>query len=163
MDSYKYLWDDAWTADAKFSQMDFDLQDLWFSQDFVTSCGVEGSGWADGDVGFARLSSSWRKLNFVSFRTPVADLPLSPFSLFFVNTTLFPLILDQDVWLNLPISSLAVSWPQMLLNFFLQSFSTCGNQVSPSSGESLSCTILIGSWASQTLVVLICTNLLHWQ
>ena len=119
---------------------------------------VERSGEGVGCVvGFARLFLSCWKLHWSRFEhcPEACHCQQPPCS--FVNATMSFSILDQHVRLNSPVSCLKIPWFQFLLNTsFYHRLQP--NQVPLSADGSPSCTVLIRSWASQTLVFSICTD-----
>ena len=107
IDSHKYLQHDPCMADEKFSQTDFYLLDRWISLSFSHLVG--SSKVLEQELAVSQL------LHAYCHRAGICLLSYTV-SLSFVNATLFPLILDQSVWLNSLISSLQVPWSQILLN-----------------------------------------------
>ena len=95
----------------------------------------------------------------VSFRRLPVGFPVHGLLEFFVRAVLFP-----DSWPRRSSQNFHF-WPQssyfeFLVRYFFSPLSSiCVNQVLLSSDESPYCTIPIRSWASQTLVFLICTIL----
>ena len=100
----------------------------------------------------------------VSFRTLPYGFPLPTITLSPKNMTLFPLILDQHVWFNSPVSGFKIPRPQILLHTpfgnFLQSVIIRFRFLQV---NLVNCTILIRSSISQTLLFLICRDFLEYH